>query len=264
MKVFVIDINKCNGCHNCQVACKDEHCNQAWPPYTEMQPEVGQFWMKVDGRERGQVPWTRISYVPIMCQHCENPSCQSDAVYKREDGMVILDPAKATDQSIVEKCPVGAIYWNDELGIAQKCNGCAHLLDSGWEVPRCVDVCATDALLYGNEEDFDLSGCEHLDSVDESMGSRVYYRNLPKRFVAGTVFDPEAKEVLIGAAVELRADGEKIALLETDDFGDFKFDQVEPRLYEIRIVANGYREKTIEVNLTNKDKSVGDVAMEAC
>ena len=25
MKVFVFDLDKCNGCHNCQIACKDEH-----------------------------------------------------------------------------------------------------------------------------------------------------------------------------------------------------------------------------------------------
>ena len=27
-KVMVIDISKCNGCYNCQVACKDEHVRQ--------------------------------------------------------------------------------------------------------------------------------------------------------------------------------------------------------------------------------------------
>ena len=32
MKVFVIDEQKCNGCHNCQIACKDEHCGNDWSP----------------------------------------------------------------------------------------------------------------------------------------------------------------------------------------------------------------------------------------
>jgi tetrathionate reductase subunit B len=25
MKALVIDMNRCNGCYNCQIACKDEH-----------------------------------------------------------------------------------------------------------------------------------------------------------------------------------------------------------------------------------------------
>ena len=34
-KVFVVDISLCSGCHNCQIACKDEHCGRAWLPYAE-------------------------------------------------------------------------------------------------------------------------------------------------------------------------------------------------------------------------------------
>ena len=32
-KVFVIDVARCSGCHNCQLACKDEHCENDWRPY---------------------------------------------------------------------------------------------------------------------------------------------------------------------------------------------------------------------------------------
>ena len=47
MKAVVIDIHKCNGCYNCQVACKDEHVGNDWAPYARPQPEIGQFWCKV-------------------------------------------------------------------------------------------------------------------------------------------------------------------------------------------------------------------------
>jgi Fe-S-cluster-containing dehydrogenase component len=43
MKVFDINVAWCNGCHNCQIACKDEHCGNDWTPYTKPQPETGQF-----------------------------------------------------------------------------------------------------------------------------------------------------------------------------------------------------------------------------
>ena len=35
----------------------------------------------------------------------------------------------------------GAIQWNEELKVAQKCTMCAHLLDDGWTEPRCVQAC---------------------------------------------------------------------------------------------------------------------------
>ena len=44
-KVFVIDINKCNGCHNCQIVCKDEHVGNDWTPIAKPQPDIGQFWI---------------------------------------------------------------------------------------------------------------------------------------------------------------------------------------------------------------------------
>ena len=31
-KVFVIDVAKCNGCHSCQIVCKDEHVANDWTP----------------------------------------------------------------------------------------------------------------------------------------------------------------------------------------------------------------------------------------
>ena len=43
MKALVIDINKCNGCYNCQIACKDEHVGNDWTPYAKPQPDTGQF-----------------------------------------------------------------------------------------------------------------------------------------------------------------------------------------------------------------------------
>ncbi len=46
-KVMVIDLAICNGCHNCQVSCKDEHVANDWSPIAKPQPDTGQFWNKV-------------------------------------------------------------------------------------------------------------------------------------------------------------------------------------------------------------------------
>lgn len=263
MKAFLIDVAKCNGCRSCQIACKDEHCGMAWPPYAAPEPMTGQFWCNVKEEERGSVPVVRVSFTPMLCAHCDDAPCvkaaRDGAVYRREDGIVIVDPEKSKGQrAIMDACPLGAIYWNDELDIPQKCTGCAHLLDDGWTEPRCVDVCPTGAMSFGEEEELDLEGAEPLPGV-KHLGARVWYRNLPKRFVAGCLVDFDAREVVIGEEVRLLdADGAVVASQRTDDFGDFMFDQVEPQVYAVAI-GDGDA-KTLEADATLNDVNLGDVA----
>ena len=156
-KVFCIDVSRCSGCYNCQFACKDEHCNNEWLPIAKQQPLTGQFWLKLEEHVEGSRPKIRIHYIPVLCNHCEHPACMEaapDAVYRREDGLVIIDPIKAAGhKELADACPYGAIYWNEALQIPQKCTGCAHLVDDG-KTPRCVDVCHTGAIRFGEESEF--------------------------------------------------------------------------------------------------------------
>ena len=76
-KVFVFDAAKCNGCRNCQIACKDEHVDNDWSPWSRPQPDTGHFWCRIEERVRGQVPKVRVSYVMHRCQHCENAPCMA-------------------------------------------------------------------------------------------------------------------------------------------------------------------------------------------
>lgn len=159
MKAMVIDINICNGCYNCQIACKDEHVGNDWTPYAKPQPDTGQFWMKVTDHVQGSVPKVRVRYMHDICQHCEDAPCitvcTAKAIYKQEDGIIIIDPTKCTGgRQCQDACPYDAIYFNTDLNIAQKCTFCAHLLDDGWKEPRCVDSCPTSALKFGEEEDY--------------------------------------------------------------------------------------------------------------
>ena len=148
MKTFVLDLDICNGCYCCQIACKDEHVGNDWMPYARPQPDTGQFWIRLKESTRGTVPKVRVSYFPQMCMHCEDAACikvcEPGAIYRRPDGLVIVDPDKCTGCKLcTDACPHDALFFNEDLNIAQKCTGCAHLLDDGWDVPRCVDACAS-------------------------------------------------------------------------------------------------------------------------
>jgi len=89
--------------------------------------------MHVNLVKRGQHPKVKVAYVPKPCMQCEDPPCEKaargEAVYKRKDGIVIINPEKSKGQKkTVKACPYGCIYWNEELCIPQKCTQCVHLL----------------------------------------------------------------------------------------------------------------------------------------
>lgn len=267
MKAFLIDVAKCNGCHNCQISCKDEHCGTEWMPYAADQPMTGHFWCKVEEKVRGSVPVVRVSYTPLVCGHCDDAPCaaaaKDGAVYRHDDGLVVIDPAKAKGQrAIMDACPMGAIYWNEELNLPQKCTGCAHLLDDGWAEPRCVDACCTGALRFGEEEEFacELAKAETL-SPELGTAPRVYYLNKPKRFVAATVVDVEADEVVEGARATLvrATDGETTAVCVADEFGDVWIDGVEPGAYRLWIQKEGYLDLPCDVDVVEKDYAVPEL-----
>lgn len=264
MKAFVFDIARCNGCHNCQIACKDEHCGNDWAPYAAPQPDTGHFWMKVEGYEHGQAPKAKVEYRPLMCNHCGNAACmseQDDAVYRRDDGLVIIDPQKAKGRhDLVDACPYGHIYWNEELELPQKCTGCAHLVDAGG-VPHCVDLCATGALRFGEESDFAAELEDAVCMADAESGARVYYLNLPKLFIAGEVWDPVDDEIIEGAAVCLTKPDGDVVTVESNGFGDFWFKKLDAGSYCLDIEASGYKPVHREIEL-EKSLNVGDFALE--
>lgn len=272
MKVFAIDLSICNGCYCCQIACKDEHVGNDWTPYAKPQPDTGQFWLGLTELVRGQVPKVKITYVPKLCHHCDEAPCMADckpqAIYKRDDGMVIIDPEKCTGCKLcVDTCPHDAIFMNDHLNIAQKCTACSHLRDNNpeeWPVPRCVDQCPTGALQFGEEADFKdfISGAELINPAAGTK-SRVYYKGLPKKFVAGTVYDPKEKEVIIGATCTLKdVDNGETFTVRTDAFGDFWFRGLkDARAFTLTLEKNGKTKVLADVT-TDIDLSLGDIAME--
>ncbi len=77
---MVIDLRRCVGCQACTVACKIEN---GTPP--------DHYWARVYTEEEGTYPNVRTTYVPVLCNHCENAicvqNCPTRATYRRPVGI---------------------------------------------------------------------------------------------------------------------------------------------------------------------------------
>lgn len=229
----------------------------------------GQFWCNVEEAERGRVPVVRVAYTPVFCGHCDEcplldaaPEC----VRRSDDGFVIIDPQASRGRSdLARMCPYGRVFFNEALGVPQKCTGCVHLLENGWSEPRCVDACATGALRFGDEADFaeEIARAQRGSAGfadDPGIGSHVYYLNAPKRWIAGTVADRSINEVVIGADVTISDEaGNAVAHVKTDWAGDFRFYECDRARYGVRIEAQGYKPVDLVADCTDVDVVFDDV-----
>jgi Fe-S-cluster-containing dehydrogenase component len=236
--------------------------------------------MKVIEKERGQYPKVKVAYTAIPCMQCANPACaaaaQGGAVYRRADGIVIIDPDEAAEQRlIVDGCPHRVIFWNEEKRVAQKCTFCAHLLDAGWKEPRCVEACPTNALVFGDLDDPDsevsrlvAAGTTEELHPEYDLGAAVRYIGLPKRFVAGAVVFADTDACGEGAEVTLeRETRESLGSAASrrtaiaDNYGDFEFEGLaEDERYRITVRASGYETQELTVK-TGTDLYLGDILL---
>jgi len=264
---MVIDVDRCMDCNDCFLADKDEFTGNDFPPYSVAQPWSGHRWMNIMRKERGQYPLVQVAYRPTPCLHCDDAPCVRDSpqgtIYKREDGLVIIDPVAAKGHpEIVATCPYEVIYWNEEAQVAQKCTGCAHLIDEGWTDTRCSQVCPADAIKLVLADDGEMGALiasEGLEVLRPELGAkpRVYYKNLykfEKAFIAGNVVFEDTDECAEGAKATVvaggTADGPVVGEAVANNYGDFYVDRLEPgRDYLLTVKAPGYRPVTSVVKL---------------
>jgi len=263
---LIVDVGRCHNSNNCFLSVADEYQGNEHPGYSAAMPAHGHRWIDVKKKERGQAPMVDAAYLPTMCMHCDDAPCitaaENDAVKKRDDGIVIIDPEKAKGQKhLVDACPYGAIWWNEERQLPQHWNFDAHLLDSGWKEPRCVQSCPTGALsslLIDDSEMEKLKSEEGLEELQPEAKTRprVHYKNLhlyKKCFIGGTVavINDGLEDCLEGAIAVLNKDSEKLGEDVSDAFGEFRFDALKPGsgAYRLDILHPQFESLSINVEL---------------
>lgn len=163
---MIIDLKRCIGCDSCTLACKAE---QGTPK--------GVLFARVYRKLYGEYPKVKGFFLPVLCNHCENPACEkacpTRAIYRTKEGIVLIDEEKCSGvRACVSACPYGAIFFPLEDGyfpgkmtvyeefhnkyrkkdIALKCNLCYHRLKEGKE-PACVVACPTECRIFGDLDD---------------------------------------------------------------------------------------------------------------
>jgi Fe-S-cluster-containing dehydrogenase component len=241
---------------------------------------MGQFWIDIRETERSDSSRrVKVSTVPTPCSHCQEPACakaaKDGAIYKRSDGIVIIDPEKSKGQkAIVDACPIHAVYWNEEYQIPQKCTMCAELLDDPsylaylgdpkLKKPRCVEACPNNAMFFGDLDDpnSDISKAIAANKITqlrelEGQATNVVHLNVPTRYLAGTVYLPEElEEVAIGASVTLKGKGGTYTTT-TNYFGDWEIEDLPiDEKFDITITHENYKPITLSA-ATDSDHYVG-------
>jgi Fe-S-cluster-containing dehydrogenase component len=106
----------------------------------------------------------------MPCMHCEKPAClevcPTGAISKRpEDGVVLINEGKCIGCRYCSwACPYGAVGFDAERRVADKCTYCEHRLARG-EMPACVSKCPGHALSFGKSD--------ALSAAAKSEGRRV-------------------------------------------------------------------------------------------
>jgi len=276
---LIVDVARCDNCRVCFLAVKDEYIGNDFPGYSAAQPAQGHNWLDIRRKERGTYPLVEARFMPVTCNHCDDAPCMSaargEAVRKRPDGIVIIDPEKSKGQKqIVAACPYGAICWNEDKQIPQKWTFDAHLLDEGWKKTRAEQACPNSVyrtIQVEDEEMRRIQAEEGLEVLKPECGTkpRIYYKNLhvmTKCFVGATVVKhvEGVEECAAGVEVVLSKDGRELGRATTDTFGEFRIDKLEPnsRGYQLEATTSAGR-FSIEFDLVDESRYLGVVTCAA-
>jgi Fe-S-cluster-containing dehydrogenase component len=274
---MIIDVAECTNCNLCTLATMDEYVGNDWPGYAAPMPRHGHRWINILQKERGQGLMIDVAYVPTMCNHCDDAPCikaaKDGAITKRDDGIVLIDPVKAKGQKqLVDACPYGHIWWNEELGMPQAWPFDAHLIDQGWQQTRGQQSCPTGAMRAIKVDDAEMDRMareEGLEAIRPELGTRprVYYRNLWRYsacFIGGSVSAEQngVVDCVEGAKVRLLKDGKPVAETASDNYGDFKFDRLGEKsgVYTVEIESAGRPRKTVEAKL-GESVNLGEIRL---
>jgi len=209
---MTIDLDRCNGCSACIVACYAEN---NIPVVGKIRSAIGRemSWIRMERYIEGYGDDFEVRFVPMMCQQCSNagcePVCPVYATYHNPEGLNAM---------IYNRC-VGTRYCSNNcsykvrrfnwfnyefpapldqqlnstittrsVGVMEKCNFCQHRLvaakheasnlgrdvQDGEVLTACQQTCATKAITFGNLMDENSQVSKNAKINDKEHRDRQY------------------------------------------------------------------------------------------
>jgi len=185
---MVIDLNKCNACQACAVACRSENNVPNPDPVAATQARTI-HWLRLVTETQGEYPDTSVRELPMPCLHCDNPPCIKvcpvGATQISAEGIVGQIFARCIGcRYCTTACPYTVRYFNwfkpqwpepmesyqnpdvsvRPKGVVEKCTLCSHRRQQArerarWEqrelaqddyIPACVEACPAKAMVFGD------------------------------------------------------------------------------------------------------------------
>jgi Fe-S-cluster-containing dehydrogenase component len=193
MKGFLLDLNRCTGCHACMLACTIEN-------------ELGQekSWREVYTFNLQRRPSMASFHLSLGCLHCADPACMRSCpalAYARDPstGAMLIDTRLCIGCKYCNwVCPFDAPRYNRSTRTISKCTLCNHRLIEGGN-PACVSLCPTGALQF--VELLPPPGTEAVPGFPVT-GIGPAIRFVPLRSASGPEVSPELCQAPVAAGLQ--------------------------------------------------------------
>ena len=200
VKSIFMDPSRCIGCRACDAACR------------ECDTHKGESMIMVDFIDRR----TSVATQPTLCMHCEDPVapcaqvCPVMAILITPDGVVQqAEPSRCIGcRNCVYACPFGVPKFDIEARLMKKCNLCYDRTSQGLQ-PWCAQACPTQAIWYGDYEEFvnqrEGRAVDVTSFGAQSVRTKNYHvlpTNEPRLDVTLLLMEADGHAVLTGAAEE--------------------------------------------------------------
>ena len=188
---IVIDLDQCDGCEACVIAC---HAENNLPIVGEKECARNRAfnWIRIERYVEGEYPDVRVKFIPVLCQQCGRARCEvgcpTYATYHNQDGLNVQVYNRCIGTfTCASYCPYDVRHFNwfsyqwdspldqqlnpdltvREKGVMEKCTFCIQRIRDGKErakdegrgvrdgeiVPACVQTCPTGAMTFGDLND---------------------------------------------------------------------------------------------------------------